>query len=191
MTRELSRRDFIRITAVGAGILAFGGIGLHEILKEPGLKTHAETRLLLGTFVTIKVVDTNENKARQVVSDTFDEINRLSAIMSRFDTGSELYSLNKTGSITGASPDLVTVMGQALEYSELTNGSFDVTVLPLLELNRESFARYSSPPDTGDINEVKRLVDYRQVSIKGRDITLARIGASITLDSIAKGYKRI
>ena len=188
MKSGLSRRDFIRITAVGAGILTFGGIGLHEILKEPEVKTCTKTRLLLGTFVTIKAVDTNESKARMAVKNTFDEIERLSGIMSRFDPGSQLYSLNKTGTITGASQELVDVAKQALEYSELTNGAFDVTVLPMLELNRQSFARYGSPPDSDYINQVKGLVDYRLIGLKGSDITLGRTGASITLDSIAKGY---
>jgi thiamine biosynthesis lipoprotein len=188
MKRELSRRDFIRITAIGAGVLAVGGIGLKEILAEPKLKTYAETRPLLGTFVTIKVIDTNENKARQMVRDTFTEISRLSAIMSRFDPASELYSLNKTCEITGASSELVAVVGQALSYSEMTGGAFDVTVLPLLELNQESFSKYNSPPDANAIAEVKSLVGYKMVSIKERDITLSRTGASITLDGIAVGY---
>lgn len=188
MKRELSRRDFIRITAISAGILAVGGITLKELFAEPELKTYAETRLLLGTFATIKVVDTDEDKARQIVRDTFAEMSRLSSILSRFDLNSELYYLNRTGQIISASNELVVVMEQALQYSELTSGAFDVTVLPLLELNQESFDKYNSPPDDSEIAEVKRLVDYRVVNIKGRDITLTRTGTGVTLDSIAKGY---
>lgn len=188
MRRELSRRDFIRITAIGAGILAIGGIALKELFAEPELKTYAETMPLLGTFITIKVVDTDEDKAREMVQDTFTEINRLSSILSRFDPASELYCLNKTGQVASASRELVVVMERALQYSELTSGAFDVTVLPLLELNQESFNKYNAPPDIKDIAEVKSLVGYKMVSIKGRDITLAKTGVSITLDSIAKGY---
>jgi thiamine biosynthesis lipoprotein len=164
MKKGLSRRDFIRITAIGAGVLAVGGICLKEILAEPKLKTYAETRALLGTFVTIKVVDTNNDKAKQMAQDTFAETNRLSGILSRFDTASELYCLNKTGQIISASSELVAVMEQALSYSELTSGTFDVTVLPLLELNQESFSKYHSPPDANDIAEVNSLVGYKNVS---------------------------
>jgi thiamine biosynthesis lipoprotein len=189
MKRALSRRDFIRITAVGAGILAIGGsIALRELFAEPELKTYAETRPLLGTFITIKVVDTDEDKAREMVQDTFTEISRLSSILSHFDPASELYCLNKTGQVMGASEELVAVMERSLQYAELTSGAFDVTVLPLLELNEESFNKYSAPPGSDDIAEVKRLVDYKMINIKGQDITLAKTGASITLDSIAKGY---
>jgi thiamine biosynthesis lipoprotein len=188
MEGKLSRRDFIRITAIGAGILAIGGITLKELLTEPELKTYAETRALLGTFITIKVVDTNEGRAQDMVQTTFTEISRLSDILSRFDPASELYRLNKTGQVTNASTELVEVMQKSLQYAELTSGTFDVTVLPMLELNQESFHKYDAPPAADDLAEVKKLVDYRAISISSRDITLTKSGAGITLDSIAKGY---
>ena len=88
--RKLSRRDFIRITAIGAGVLAAGGITLKELFAEPELKTYAETRALLGTLITIKVVDTDEDRAQNMVQSTFTEISRLSGILSRFDPASEM-----------------------------------------------------------------------------------------------------
>ncbi|MFC1875472.1 FAD:protein FMN transferase [Chloroflexota bacterium] len=188
MKRKLSRRDFIRITAIGAGILAIGGITLNELFAEPELKTYTETRALLGTFITIKVVDTDKDRAQDMAQSTFNEISRLSGILSRFDPASELYSLNKTGQITSASGELVEVMEQSLQYAELTGGAFDITVLPMLELNQESFQKYNAPPTADDLTEVKKLVDYRAISINGQDITLTKTGAGITLDSIAKGY---
>ena len=188
MNNKLSRRDFIRITAIGAGALAVGGIALKELLTEPEVKAYTETRALLGTFITIKVADTSEARAQQLVRDTFDEISRLSTIFSRFDPASQLYSLNHSGSISSASNELVDVMQKAVYYSELTGGAFDVTVLPMLELNRESFMNNNAPPAADDLSRVKSLVDYRGISINGRDITLGTSGAGITLDSIAKGY---
>jgi thiamine biosynthesis lipoprotein len=188
MKRKLSRRDFIRITAIGAGILAIGGITLKELFAEPELKTYAETRALLGTFITIKVVDTDEGRAQDMVRSTFTEISRLSGILSRFDPASELYCLNKTGQVTNASGELVEVVERSLQYAELTDGAFDVTVLPMLELNQESFLKYDAPPTADELGEVKNLVSYKNISISGQDITLTKSGASITLDSIAKGY---
>jgi len=188
MKNKLSRRDFIRITAIGAGILTIGGITLKELLAEPELKTYAETRALLGTFITIKVVDTDEGRAQDMVQSTFTEISRLSGILSRFDVTSELYCLNKTGQVTGASAELVEVMEKSVQYAELTGGAFDVTVLPMLELNRESFQKYDTPPSADELSEAKNLVGYKLINISGNDITLAKTGACITLDSIAKGY---
>ena len=188
MNRKFSRRDFIKITAAGAGALALGGIGLKELLSEPELKVYAQTQLLLGTYVTIKAVDTNEDNARNMVSSTFNEISRLSSVFSRFDSSSELYSLNQTGQLIGASGEMLDIMNKSIQYSEITNGLFDVTTLPLLELNQESFNKYNTPPDISDIAEVKSLVGYKNININGNNITLAKTGALVTLDGIAVGY---
>lgn len=188
MKSNLSRRDFIRLTAVGAGALAIGGITLKEILAEPSLKTYTETRALLGTFVTITVVDTSETSAKQAVRETFDEISRLSGIMSRFDSQSQLYALNASGQVFGASPELVSVIRDANTYSELSGGAFDITVLPLLELNRKSFSENNAPPSLEAINETKTLVGYKNISINGSDISLSKTGVQVTLDGIAVGY---
>ena len=188
MNKKLSRRDFIRITAVGAGAMAIGGIAINDLLTEPEVKAYTETRALLGTFITIKIADTSEAQAQKLVQGTFDEIIRLSAIFNRFDPSSQLYSLNHSGSIQGASNELIDVMQKAVYYSELTGGAFDVTVLPMLDLNYDSFINNNAPPAAEDLSRVKSLVDYRSVSVKGKDITLGISGAGITLDSIAKGY---
>ncbi len=188
MKNKLSRRDFIKITAAGAGALALGAVGIKELLAAPEMKVYAETQVMLGTFVTIKAVDTSEDNTRKMVRSTFEEISRLSNVFSRFDSASELYSLNQTGQLIGASDDMLAIINRSMEYSEITNGLFDITILPLLELNRESFNKYNAPPTTSDIAEVKSLVGYKSININGSDITLAANGSLITLDGIAVGY---
>ena len=188
MTNQYTRRDFIKITAAGAGLLALGGIGLKELIAQPELKVYSETQVMVGTYITIKVVDTDKNNAREMVRLTFDEISRLSLVFSRFDPNSELYSLNQSGQLIGASNDMLAIMKKSAEYSEMTRGLFDITTLPLLELNQDSFNRLNTPPRISDINEVKSLINYKMVNISNNDITLAKRGALITLDSIAVGY---
>ena len=189
MSINLSRRDFIKITAAGTGALALGAIGINRLMAaESELKIYEETQVLLGTFVTIKAIDTDENNARNMVKTTFDEISRLSGVFSRFDSGSQLYSLNKSGQIYGASNDLVSIMKSSIQYSELTGGLFDITALPLLELNQDSFNTNNAPPTSESIAEVKSLVGYKNININGNDITFSKPGTLITLDSIAVGY---
>jgi FAD:protein FMN transferase len=188
MNRKLSRRDFIKISAVGAGVLAIGGFGFNELFKQPELKKYSRTQAVMGTFVTIKAVDTDEANARNMVNSTFNEISRLCNVFSRFDSASELYSLNSSGYLIGASTDILDVMKKSLQYSEMTGGLFDVTALPLLDLNMESFDKYNTPPGYSDIVEAQTLVGYKNIGISGNNITLAKTGAHITLDGIAVGY---
>jgi thiamine biosynthesis lipoprotein len=134
------------------------------------------------------VVDTDSNNARKMVHLSFNEIERLSKIFNRFDSSSELYNLNQTGQLFGASSDLLNILKRSIEYSEITEGLFDITVLPLLELNQKSFNKYNTPPNNSEIIEVKSLVDYKNIQIQNGNIKLLKPGARITLDSIAVGY---
>lgn len=189
MKRSMTRRDFLRITGIGVGVLAAGGIGLELFGSSvPELKRYSETRELLGTWVTITLIDTDESRAADIGQDTFAEIERLSGLLSRHDPKSELSRLNNDGRLSGASGELVSVLKLARYYAELTGGAFDVTVGPLVDLYSAHFARYHSPPDAAAVAEARQLVGYRMLTINGSDVTLARPGMGITLDGIAKGY---
>ncbi len=188
MKREMNRRDFVRFSAIGAGVLALGGLGVKELIEAGAVTEYSETRPLLGTFITIKLIETDASAARANIEDSFAEIERLSAILSRHDPGSELSRLNSTGRVSGASNELLSVVERALSVSALTGGAFDVSVLPLLSLYSDSFADGGSPPSEKSIEATKELVDYRRIEIKDRNITLAAPGMGLTLDGMAKGY---
>lgn len=186
--KKMTRRSFIRITAIGAGVLAAGGMGLKALISSSGLDTYSETRRLLGTFITITLVDEDQARCVETVQDTFAEVERLSSILSRHDASSELSRLNSTGRLAGASSELVAVLERAQYCAELTGGAFDVTVKPLVELYQDHFAHYGAPPDAAAVAQTRQLVGYQMLNIKGRDVALAKTGMGITLDGIAKGY---
>jgi thiamine biosynthesis lipoprotein len=188
MKNKMNRRDFLRITAIGAGVIAVGGIGIKQLMDAAGPELFSETRRMMGTFVTINVIGEGKAGGAATAQDTFAEIGRLSSILSRHDASSELSRLNASGSLTGASGELVSVLERAQFYAEISGGAFDVTMKPLQDLYQDSFARYNRPPDAADINQALALVGYHNLSIKGRDLTLAKEGMGITLDGIGKGY---
>ncbi|AQU06524.1 thiamine biosynthesis protein ApbE [Dehalococcoides mccartyi] len=188
MKNKLTRRDFIRISAVGAGVLAAGGLGVKELITSAAECQYSETKALLGTYITITLIDSGQDSAKAKVKDTFAEIERLSSVFNRFDITSELYRLNRSGQAIGASSEFVSVLSSARYCAELSGGAFDPTVLPALDLCQDSFAKTKLPPSSAQLAEVKYLVDYREMSIKGKDIVLGRNGMAITLDGIAKGY---
>ncbi len=187
MKKKMNRRDFLRITAIGAGVIAAGGIGIKQLMDATGPERISETRRMMGTFVTITVIGDDKAAGTAIAQDTFAEIGRLSSILSRHDSSSELARLNASGSLTGASSELVSVLERAQVYAMLSGGAFDVTMKPLQDLYQDSFAN-NRPPDAADISGALALVGYRNLIIKGRDLTLAKQGMGITLDGIGKGY---
>jgi len=84
---------------------------------------------------------------------------------SRTDPDSELYKLNQMaglGEEVAVSDNLYYVIDKALSYAELTDGRFDPTVGPLVELwgiNTEKF----KVPTENEIQETLELVDYKLV----------------------------
>jgi len=190
MKSNVTRRDFLRLTGISMVALACGGIGLRQLLNtaEPNLQRYSETRRLLGTYLTIDLIGLVDFGARELVKDTFIKIERLSSILNCHDSESELSNLNQSGKLIRASDELIQLLQRARYYSELTNGTFDVTVKPLVDLYRSHFRFYSSPPDMETVQKVRELVDYRLINIEGKDLYLEKAGMAVTLDGIAKGY---
>tara|TARA_Y100000310_G_scaffold339022_1_gene430398 strand:+ start:25826 stop:26770 length:945 start_codon:yes stop_codon:yes gene_type:complete len=144
----------------------------------------SSTRELMGTIVTITVI--GEDSA--AIELAFKEIEKVESLMSRYDPDSQVSALNSEGYIENADTLLINVLRKAEYYSAISNGAFDVTVQPLLELYTESFRRKRKPPSDAEIKETLKLVDYANIMIAGDKVSFSKEGMKITLGGIAKGY---
>jgi len=142
---------------------------------------------VMGTFVTITVVHPHPDEARKAICAAFDEIYRINDLMSVHKETSEISLLNKTGCYKGVSAATKYVIERANHFSQLSNGAFDITILPILKLWGKS-ARTGKLPTDAEINEASELVNYRNIAIEGNNISFRKAGMSITLAGIAKGY---
>ena len=184
----MDRRQALRITAVAGAAVALGGGLVSGILRSAGLHRVRETRTRMGTVVTITVVHPEVDAARRMVSASFAEMERLESLLSRHRPDTPVARLNEVGSLVEAPPELVEVVERAQTYSAITDGAFDITIEPLLDLYGRWFASAEAAPSGEDVRAVLKLVDYRGVRVQGHSIQLADPRMSITLDGIAKGY---
>ncbi len=129
----------------------------------------------MGTLVSVSALGPSRGLLDETIGRAFAEMDRLIAIFSRFETDSALTVLNDTGQLDGPPPELAYVVQRALRYYALTQGSFDVTVEPLLH------------PDA-DVAAALALVGAEHVAASRRAIRFRRQGMGLTLDGIAKGY---
>ena len=150
----------------------------------------SETKNAMGTSVSITLIHELETIAGKALSDAFKEMYRLSKILSRFDPESPVSILNSTGKIENSPSELIAVIEEAKRIYGLTNGAFDITVKPVVDLLQEHFKySYSSkPPSTAKINNASALIDMDGIVIQGQSIFFKSDGMGITLDGIAKGY---
>lgn len=183
-----SRRDALRITAVAGLGVAMGAAALRELVERATLHRVSVTRTQLGTAVTVTVLDTDPTEGRALVDSAFAEIEHLERLLSRYRKRSAVARLNRDGILRNAPPELVHVVSRAHEYARLSNGAFDITVAPLLNLYTQRFREGLPEPSEAEVARAHALVGWRDLTIDDKSVALARRGMAITLDGIAKGY---
>lgn len=153
-----------------------------------GLKEFSDKRMLMGTVFEIKIFARDESSAGKSISEAFDEISRLEKIFSVFIPDSEVSKLNGSG-IDAVSSEMLELMKISKYYSEISAGAFDITVLPLIELWKNS-KKEGKMPSTAAIEKAKKLVCSKKILIDGKNkrITFAEKGMKVDFGGIAKGY---
>jgi len=182
-TNSISRRNFIKISAV-AGSMLVGGKLLFDLAAD-AFVTVKETRLLMGTVINLSVVAESRAAGEAAVESTFAELTRQVSIFNHREAGSPLAILNRDCKLSKPPRELVDVLARSVEISEMTKGAFDVTVKPLMDLYQQFQPEL---PGTDDLDAALALVDYSQISVSSDEIILCQPGMGLTLDGIAKGY---
>lgn len=163
----------------------FGVLSSCEGRVEP--KT-TDTRFYLGTACTITLYD----RVKPSLLDTaFDQVQDVEQRMSFKRAESEVNAVNKEAGKTPVrvSPDTFFVIEQALRFSEITGGEFDITVGPLVELWGIGTEEAAIPEEEA-VEKLLPLIDYTKVVLdeKQRTVYLEKEGMKIDLGGIAKGY---
>jgi thiamine biosynthesis lipoprotein len=182
--RSITRRDALRILAVGGAAGAAWKLGL---FGRDGNSVE-QIRLLMGTQIRLTVIGDDRGAAEAAADATLQRMANLEALLSRHQSTSEVSRLNATGRVEGTSDALQDVLQLAHYVSQLGDGAFDITVLPLLDLYHSHLDRLGQVPPLAAIEEALPLVGYRSLRIEGRTVTFEREGMGITLDGIGKGY---
>lgn len=148
-----------------------------------------ETRFALGTYVTIKAWGEPDSLLKGAVNAAFREIDRIDSLSSIFSTRSAVYQLNQEGKIVSA--ELAGLIQKALEVSAKSEGAFDPTVMPLIQIwgFYDSTGHERKVPSEKGIEEVLKFVDYRMIEIEADTIRLdLKRAKGVDLSGIAKGY---
>ncbi|MFC1867631.1 FAD:protein FMN transferase [Thermodesulfobacteriota bacterium] len=189
---SIDRRSFLKISGVTGLGLASGGIipnTARAFKSNNKSRKISGTRLAMGTSVSMTLIYPSTEKAEKALEMAYEEIDILSGLMNRFDNRSPIARLNKEGRLADAHPDIIEVVAGAIKYFRLTNGAFDISIKPVIDLFKKSFSREKNKyPSEKEIKDALDLVGSDMIELKGRDIRFRKKGMGITLDGIAKGY---
>lgn len=183
--KRYSRRQILKIigVSVAAGTAWRLGLGVGDL----GLVEVSESRVLMGTIVNLTVIGKDRDAANTAVIASLDHMAQLETILSRHMADSELSRLNRDGRLANASQPLLDLIAQSAQIGDISNGAFDITVKPLLDLYQDYQKQDALPPETA-VAAARQLVNYQNIQIDGQTIAFAQPGMSITLDGIGKGY---
>ncbi len=131
---------------------------------------------LFGNFIEIKIYNYENLKKTQIIlDDLYVEALRLQKIFNFYDEESELSHLNEKRRMK-VSKDLIIVLKEAIKFSKLTHGKYDVTLGEIFD-RRKKGKRI-----------IKQNCSYEDIKIKGNEVELLNPLVRIDLGSIAKGY---
>ena len=142
----------------------------------------SSTQIMMDTVVTIRLYDGNDD----VLSGAMKLCKRYENLLSRTVEDSDIYKINHSnGQPVEVSDDTAELLRTALDIAEKSNGAFDPTVLPLVELWDVTNSK-TVPPIT-EIQTALQSVGYKSVVLNGNTVTLKN-GARLDLGGIAKGF---
>lgn len=151
------------------------------------------------TLIYLRVWDTKKyNSDSELWKGAEDIIKHIQLTFQKTKDGDfepELYKLNQSagsGQPFKVSDDLFEVLKLGLEFAELTDGKFDPTIGPLVDLwdiNNKA-GKDAAPPSQEEIEAILPLIDYRLVELdeENKTVLLPLKGMAIDLGAIAKGY---
>ncbi len=143
----------------------------------------------MGTSYSIKYLgDVDSETLKQAVDA---ELDRLNSIFSTYQDDTELSQLNRipVGETVPVSSELAEVMQISRDVHALTQGAFEVTVGPVVDLwgFGPSGPRSGVPDETQIEDRLQQIGTDAVVSVPGEGITRTR-DVSIDLSAVAKGY---
>lgn len=148
----------------------------------------------MGTQYTVKITDLPQAQTTEAVRRGIEEVlERVNGAMSTYLPASELSRFNAKASTdwVDASAALVEVVGHAQRVSQRSDGAFDVTVGPLVNLwGFGPGKQRQAPPSAEEIAAVQRLTGYNKLQVRTTPPALRKVqpGIYVDLSAIAKGY---
>ena len=147
------------------------------------------THQQMGTQIRLVFYTTNNDKADSVASLAFNRIDELNKKLSDYLDNSELNLLaNQVKKEVVVSDDLYRILKKAIEISEATNGAFDVSAGPLVQLWRKT-RKTKKLPTTSELIKAQQGVGFDLITFpKKNTIQLNAKGMQLDLGGIGKGF---
>jgi FAD:protein FMN transferase len=144
----------------------------------------------MGTVFEIAAYDQSPQHVSGAIEKALEEIVRVDALLSNYKPESALSELNRSAHFHAqrVPPDLYRVIDVALQFSRLTDGKFDISVAPWVDMWKAALSG-GAIPSMEQQNRVRSCVGYEKVELTPPDqIMFHSPCLQLDLGSIGKGY---
>ncbi|MEQ8358472.1 MAG: FAD:protein FMN transferase [Cytophagales bacterium] len=138
----------------------------------------------MGTTYHIKYIDDKKINYKSEIDDLLVDFNQS---LSTYISDSEISQFNQSDSIIFKSEFFLPVLIKAKEVYEFSNGSFDPTVMPLVNAWGFGF-KNSENIDSTDIDSLMQFVGFEHIIYNEKSINKDTSGVMLDFSAIAKGY---
>ena len=160
----------------------------NQLNNNEELTKEKSSEFLMDTIVDMQVYGKN---AEKVINRSFERMREIEDEMSKNIKESEVSKINQNAANewVQVSESTFKVIKKAVEYGKSTNGRFDPTIGPLVELWGIGTSEARVPAEN-EITKTKKLVDYKDLKLdeKNNSIKFEKENMQLDLGGIAKGY---
>jgi len=153
-----------------------------KLTRQETAQFYRNNRLLMGTFWEV----VSPHKEASLI--VFTEVERIERLLSKYIQDSEISQLNRSGKLK-VSPDTFYILQKSKEFSQLSQGAFDISVAPLVDLWGFTTQEHNVP-SISLINSTLKLVGSDKIILHEKDnvVEFKFPGMKIDLVAIAKGF---
>jgi thiamine biosynthesis lipoprotein len=173
------------------GVLFGASLGLGAGFADAAEQRFVFEKAEMGVPFRITLYATDQAPARAAAEAAFERVEVLNSILSDYDPDSELSRLSQTsgqGRAVPVSTDLWHVLELSQRVAERSDGAFDITIGPLVNLWRRA-RRKQELPSPESIAEMRARVGFRKLRLDATRRTAELLAPAMRLDvgGIAKG----
>jgi len=149
----------------------------------------AYEQTIMGTRTAVELHAETEQIADKCSQLAFNEMKRIDALMSPYKENSELSKINREASNKAVkiSPELFSLLQRSIEFSEMSDGAFDITFASIGFLYDY---RNNKRPSDEKIGQQLDAVNYKNIKLDEtqKSIFFSHKNTKIDLGGIAKGH---
>jgi thiamine biosynthesis lipoprotein len=145
----------------------------------------------MGTTYTLYLYSDDPTQAAAVSAEVFDEVDRIDQLLSNYRDSSELSRIDREAAIgpVTTDPEMFSFLQQALHWSQVSGGAFDITVGRLMQA--WGFFRHEGRvPTDAELAALRPVTGWQHIQLDPAARTVRFTAPGIDLDpgGIGKGF---